>query len=201
MFSLGSKVFIPFGCSCINQFQLDMNFGNSSKTAGLLDWTITTPEAAMDIMMHSVDGTLLDMLGDRNSYHREGPVGHLENRAIPGLYFWHENGAYVLSNENPQNFKEFVAKLRHKAKATFYPKGEVNLLWSNIQPNLELAILAETHRTIVDFFLSREIYERFSDLAQIVYPNSKAHFIAREEDCCPTLRIEPNVNINFTAFK
>jgi hypothetical protein len=198
------KSFIPIGCSCINQFQLDFYFGikkptfakkiaklfswiaifskskSAKKKAGLFDWIIASPTSTIQVFEAILSNNVYRLFTDKSNYFIE--YGYLKNNAFENLYFWHEDGKKIL--ENDSQFSIFQSKVTHlidnmlnvaKVERCF-------LLWSNVQPNLKYSLLFRPD-SWESFRLNEEHYDKMIALTKVIFgEDSKCIFICRAED-------------------
>lgn len=196
MITFEQKHIIPIGCSCINQHQIDFYFGRREsrppKRSSIFDWNVTTPESTIQFFEFVQTGNIRSIMSDRNNYTIE--KGRLKNTAFECFYFWHENSADIMS-ENEEHFASFSQKVDHVIGNMLSPKeGEpVHLLWSNIQPNLK-AMVGILPLPWDAFRLSNEKYQRIVSSAQHIFGDKvKCTCIARLEDIDEALTDLSNV--------
>lgn len=199
-----NKCFIPIGCSCINQFQLDFYFGikkptfsrklaklfskiaifprskSAQKKAGLFDWIVASPSSTIQILEAIVSNDVYSLFMDKKNYSIE--YGYLKNNAFECLYFWHEDGKELL--ENDSQFSKFQSKVAHLIDNMLNATKVEHcfLLWSNIQPNLKYSLLFRPD-SWESFILNEAHYDKITALTKVVFgEDSKCIFIFRAED-------------------
>jgi len=198
------KIFIPIGCSCINQFQLDFYFGIqkptlaqkiaglfdwvrtssrpnvAQKKSGLFDWIIASPKSTIQVLEAIQSNNVHALFTDKCNYSIE--CGRLKNNAFESLYFWHEDGEKIL--ENDSQFHIFQSKVTHLIDNMLYvaKTGRCFLLWSNVQPNLKSAVSFRSDGWDV-FRLNEEHYVKITGLTKAIFgEDSRCSFICRTED-------------------
>jgi len=76
-------IYLPIGCSCINQFQLNFRFGVAGYDSQLFDWSITTPDSTIDILREKKlfinDLNEIEFLSINIPY----------SERMPGYFIWH----------------------------------------------------------------------------------------------------------------
>lgn len=183
MIQIQNVNFIPIGCSCINQFQLNFNFGNNAnaiKKGSLFDWNITSPQSTVEILKAVVENKLYQSIGDRNNYILEN--GYLRNVAFESFYFWHEDGKKVLSTKT--EFESFKFKVWHLIDNFLQTTQSENnlLIWSNIQPNLQDAIAHLSFDWDI-YRLTKTHYDEILELSSNIFRKGRdCVFISRKED-------------------
>lgn len=166
---VGRKLLLPIGCSCIVQFQLDRSTilaaiaGSTppftvAKEAWLFDWQITKPDTTVDILSSAARG-----IGGIEDFDLHECM--VRSKRFAGLYFWHickdlgKPGLRIdhLDELRPEEDR-IIGKYDHLFKKLRTREDEIHCIWSNVQPNLQIA--AEMVREPWDdFVLTKERYE------------------------------------------
>jgi hypothetical protein len=191
---------IPIGCSCINQFQAaayaDRYLSDAEAKSGVLDWNIVTPDSTVELLTHCASGEVKTILRDRRNYVAEDVAGSvkLRNAAFSCMYFWHEDATRVLHGPE-SSFEEFANKVSRQIDNFLLPgrMSRVVLLWSNIQPNLQLATSSLAVKWEA-FRLTMRNYECICEAAYACF-GQRAEVVAagRMSDVDEVLWKQPNV--------
>lgn len=193
MITIEERHIIPIGCSCISQFQIQKHFANMPLRGGFFDWNIATPAASAMVMEAYADGSLMPMLADLAAYTTLTRQRYMITHHLPGLYFWHEPARDILNPDTPQKFAAFQDKVAHQLANAFKPgAGAAHLLWSNIQPNLQIV----TSRVTDDwgsFKLTAQALNRLQAAASRLFESPELWFVINRDNCDPALIANPNV--------
>jgi len=174
---------IPLGCSCISQFQLNSHFGEHSYVSQLFDWNIVTPDALVQIF----DSRFAELREAVNSLAMHGP-SILKANSLPGFYWWHADkllGKQELLMFNTINEFENAAgqvfrdKLEYQIQKflNIQDDGRVIFVWSNAQPNLKLAL----PQSWDCFYLSAMRLDSIVTSVKSIFPNCQMRFAVRPE--------------------
>ena len=183
MFNTQGLRFIPMGCSCFNQFQLEKCFAEGAPRRGLFDWNITTPKSTAEIFDAAADGSLEARLldGDAYDYVTDGEgEARLRNRHFAGFYLWHAHPPSDERLDRHVRSMAFASKLRWIWKSTFAERENCVLVWSNIQPNLRLTTRG-TPSAWEDFHLTVDRYMAIKHRAEASYFAPKYRFFVRSD--------------------
>lgn len=188
------ECFLPIGCSCINQFQLEF-FASAAPdryraSGSPFRWNIITPEATarlLEAVQADKYFSLLDVPDDI-VWDASWPC----SRKIDGLYFWHiakdvgagnRMEARVLLQDHAV-FAQFKSKYDRLLKKLFELPRETVFVWSNIQPNLKAAIELVERVTWDDFILTDERMGAIKhSLRALGFDDPACVWICRQEDC------------------
>jgi hypothetical protein len=185
-------IYLPIGCSCINQFQLDFRFGRARSDSQIFDWSITTPDATIAI------------LREKNAFITEFDdikfvsPNILFSRAMPGYFIWHLNKIlpreYLpISNKADLEpaFHVLVDKNKYQVDKFFKSNSvEVRCIWSNVQPNLKRSTKG---MNFADFFLTKSRYDQIKSMVNETWANSSTWFVVRAADVDEVLIDQPDV--------
>lgn len=187
-------VYLPIGCSCINQFQLNFCFENKHYDSQLFDWSITTPDATIAILRDKK--TFINGLDDIEFLSANIPF----SRLMPGYFIWHLEKMLPkeqLPIASRADLSPFINNLIEKHKYQInkmFGMGpfEVRCIWSNIQPNLKRST-EPRGVNFSDFFLSVSRYKQIKALVKERWVNSSAWFVVRAADVDEVLIGQPDV--------
>ncbi len=198
------RMILPIGCSCIVQFQLQQSrlieFALSTVSgaelfAGPFDWLISTPDASAAVLeAREIPLRGLDELELRN--------GLAQARRQDGLYFWHINkeiGKPALQLDSLDELAPAEAAIvgKYRALSERFGAGDWALccLWSNIQPNLQIAA-GMVDRPWSDFHLTEARYAALRQAcARLPAASVTMRFVCRPEDVSPDLHHRPDVHL------
>ncbi len=188
-----SHYIVPIGCSCINQFQLNFKFGQSSYDSQLFDWNIITPHSTIEIFK-SKGLTFVNSLNDL-SLHSECI---LKSERLPGFYWWHMN-QFVQGNIHYSSIKDFEPyfdsfknKHQHQVEKFFRMNpNNITFLWSNLQPNLKSACQSFFDQ----FTLTSSRYHMMKDAIAESFKGAKTIFLVRPE------LVETDILVNDDVMK
>lgn len=197
MIVLEHSVVIPIGCSCINRFQIEYHFRGRRRggliQGSLFDWNITSPTSTIEFLERASAGGLRELMTQRRGYGVEN--GRLRHEAFEAMYFWHDKADEVLAGD--QRFEGFAAKVGHLVENMLRDFGgrRVELLWSNLQPNLQTAV-AKVPVPWDLFTLTEARHERLRDAAARLYGDgARLSFVGRAEDVAPVLHGRSDVHL------
>lgn len=184
--------FVPIGCSCINQFQLQYAFASATMKTGLFDWTICAPSTTLAILDLEAAGDLRALLSNADAYGLDRGIGHVVHRDLPGLYFWHEDRTAVGSEDGRRRLAEKVVHLTDNIFASTAP---THFVWSNLQPNLKAAVEGGTTLPWHAFTLTEEVRGALRQRLDRRFPHATVSFVTRAEDCAETLPQHGDVHV------
>jgi hypothetical protein len=171
--------FVPIGCSCINQFQLDFRFGKLNYESQLFDWSIVTPDSTIKII-DSKNKPFINSITDLSLHSSK----ILRSESLPGFYWWHMK-RFIKGDLNFSSiqdfepyFTEFKAKHNYQISKFFnISHDSIVFLWSNLQPNLKFACGS----MLDEFILTNSRYRNLKEVVNSAFTNAKIIFLVRPE--------------------
>lgn len=188
-------IYLPIGCSCINQFQLNFRFGTSGYTSQLFDWAIATPDSTAKILREK--GPFIDTLDNLEFLSPNIPY----STRMPGYFFWHlektlPRDALPIRDRAAMApfFEDFASRHKHQSCKMFnIDAAEVRCIWSNIQPNLKIATESRG-LDFAQFHLTNARYQKIkSAVKETRWENTSTWFVVRPSDVDDVLLDMPDV--------
>lgn len=176
--------FVPIGCSCINQFQLDFRFGKVGYDSQLFDWNIVTPDSTIQII-NSIGSPFVNSIDDLSLHSNK----ILKSNTLPGFYWWHmehfinKDFSFLSIKDFEPYFADFKQKHDYQiSKFDSIKNHSIIFLWSNVQPNLKYAC----GNFLEQFILTKSRYQGIKEVVNNSFASAKVIFLVRPElveDC------------------